>query len=382
MVNRADLKIAVIGGGLGGAAAAALLQQAGYNATVYEQASEIARLGAGINLSPNVTRILRKIGVESQLRAFASEPRAFISRAHDTGDVTFRLSLGEGAEALYGAPYLTVHRGDFHALLLSAVEASKLRMAKRLISLEQDATGVMLQFSDGACERVDLVIGADGLNSKVRELLLGPEMPRYTGYVAHRAIFPASRLDGMELSDCTKWWSPDRHLIVYFLTKARDEVYLVTGVPSETWDSKTSSRPGNVVDLRRDFSSFDPNARRILDACTEVGEWALFERDPLPVWSSGRVVLLGDACHPMKPHMGQGAAMAIEDAAMLVRCLDAVGANDHRAAFELYRASRIGRASQVQAESSRNRWLRQDTDVDWVFGYDVFTTPIIDPSVA
>ena len=376
MKTKANLKIAVIGAGLGGCAAAALLQQAGYNVTVYEQAPAFSRLGAGINLSPNVTRVLRKIGIEPQLRALAAEPKEFISRASDTGEVTFVLPLGDEMEKRYGAPYYTVHRGDFHELLLSAVDETKLRMDKRLSAVEQDPDGVTLNFVDGTKERVDLVIGADGLNSTIRELLLGPEMPRYTGYVAHRAIFPASRIQGMELDDCTKWWSAEHHLIVYYLTKARDEVYLVTGVPRPTWDSKSGSKAGTQAGLLEDFKGFEPRAQRILEACTDVSEWALFERDPLPIWSDGRVVILGDACHPMKPHMGQGAAMAIEDAAMLVRCLEASGADDYRAAFELYRKSRIDRASEVQAESSRNRWLREDTDVEWVFGYDVFTAPL------
>lgn len=379
MGNRTVPKIAVVGGGLGGTAVATLMQQAGLDVTVFEQAPAISRLGAGINLSPSVTRILDRIGILKKLRLIAVEPRSFVSRSFDTGEVTFQLALGPEIERSYGAPYLTVHRGDFHALLAESVRPGTLQTGKRLESFVETESDVELVFEDGSAERFDFVIGADGVNSRVRELLLGPEAPRYTGYMAHRSIFPASRLGGLELADCTKWWSPDRHMIVYYLTKARDELYIVTGVPCETWDTETTSRVGSLDTMREIFSDFEPTAQQILEACPDVSEWALLERNPLPLWDKGRVVLLGDACHPMKPHMGQGACMAIEDAAMLVRCLQAAGETNYSHGFSLYRANRIDRASEVQAESSRNRWLRYDTDTSWVFGYDVFNVPLLDP---
>ncbi|MFM0124854.1 FAD-dependent monooxygenase [Paraburkholderia sp. RL18-101-BIB-B] len=378
MNSRSKPRIAVVGGGLGGLAAAALMQQAEFEVTVFEQAPALARIGAGINLSPNVTRILRAIGIDEKLRGTAVQPRSFISRMFDTGEETFRLEMGDAIEAKYGAPYFTVHRGDFHSILADAVRPDSIAMSKRLVSIQEDERGVELHFSDGARQVFDLVIGADGVNSTVREILLGPEAPRYTGYLAHRAIFPANAAQGLALDDCTKWWSPDRHIIVYFLTGARDELYFVTGVPSENWDAGASSREGSISALRETFADFEPRVQKILDACTDVSEWALYERNPLPLWSRGRVAMLGDACHPMKPHMGQGACMAIEDAAMLVRCLKETGADEYDAAFSLYRENRIDRATAIQHESSLNRWLRHDTNPDWVFGYDVFNVPLVD----
>ena len=224
------------------------------------------------------------------------------------------------------------------------------------------------------------MIGADGVNSRVREILLGPEPAHYGGYVAHRAVFPTARLNGLAIEDCVKWWTDTTHIIVYFLTRERHEFYVVTGVPVDTWDEAGTSRPGDLPAMRAAFAGFEPRVQKILDAISDVSEWALLERPPLPVWSRGRIVLLGDACHPMKPHMGQGAAMAIEDAAMLVRCLGEAGLDDHETAFSLYRANRVERASAVQAESGRNRWLRHATDPSWVFGYDVFRVPLAQPA--
>lgn len=374
-------RIGIVGAGLGGCAAAALLDRAGYRVTVFEQSTAIARLGAGIHLSPNVTRVLDRIGVLEVLAQVGAEPDAFTSRSHDTGELTARLVLGARARRDWGAPYLTVHRGDFHALLLRAVPSGTLRMGKRLRHVTERDDDVELILEDGSREAFDIVIGADGVNSRVREILLGPEAARYGGYVAHRSVFPAARLSGMTLEDCTKWWSDSTHLIVYFLTRAREEFYVVTGVPVERWDEEGTSRPGNIPAMREAFAHFEPRVQAILDAIDDVSEWALLERPPLPLWSRGRIVMLGDACHPMKPHMGQGAAMAIEDAAMLVRCLEAVGPAEYEAAFELYRSNRIGRASEVQAESGRNRWLRHETDPSWVFGYDVFKAPLAGASL-
>jgi 6-hydroxynicotinate 3-monooxygenase len=367
--------IAIIGAGLGGCAAAVLLQQQGVAVTLFEQAGAVSRLGAGIHLSPNVTRVLDRIGILDGLLDIGFEPRSFTSRAFDTGELTHRLLLHDARER-WGAPYMTVHRGDFHALLAAAVQPGTLQVNKRLVALRELDRDVQLEFADGSRARFDLVIGADGVNSRVREIMLGPERPTFGGYIAHRAVFPAALLEGLQLEDCTKWWSEDKHLIVYFLTRAREEFYIVTGVPMSHWDSDAASRPGTPEALRADFAAFEPRVQQILSRCPEVSEWPLWVREPQPLWDRGRIVMLGDACHPMKPHMGQGAAMAIEDAAMLVRCLLAVGLDDHRVAYALYRANRIDRASAVQAESGRNRWLRHDTDPGWVFGYDVFTEPL------
>lgn len=376
MEKNGGTQIAIIGAGLGGSAAAALLQQAGYDAIVYEQAPQFSRLGAGIHVSPNVMHVMRRIGIEERLREIGLRPLTWKSRDWDTGAVSFEFPLGDGAEARYGAPYLILHRGDYHAELMRAVRPGTIRFSKRLVALDQGASNVRMKFADGSEERADLVIGADGVNSIVREILLGPEKPIYTGYIAHRSIFLRALLGGMELDDCTKWWSDDRHIVVYYLTGKRDEVYFVTGVPQEQWPDDVPHVPGSLEQLRADFEGYEPRVQKILAACPAVSNWPLLEREPLPLWSRGRVVILGDACHPMKPHMAQGAGMAVEDAAMLLRCLEEAGADNYETVFQRYEASRIERTSRVQKESHDNVWLRWESDPGWCFGYDVWQEPI------
>lgn len=376
MAKHGTTRIAIIGAGLGGTAAASLLQQAGYDAIVYEQAPQFSRLGAGIHVSPNVTHVMRRIGIEKRLREIGLRPQTWKSRDWDTGAVSFDFPLGDTAEARYGAPYLILHRGDYHAELMRAVKPGTIRFSKRLIALDQDQSNVRMRFADGTEERADLVIGADGVNSMVREILLGPEKPTYTGYIAHRSIFPRALLGDMELDDCTKWWSDDRHIVVYYLTGKRDEVYFVTGVPQEQWPDGVPNVPGSLEQLRADFEGYEPRVQKILAACPAVSNWPLLEREPLPLWSRGRVVILGDACHPMKPHMAQGAGMAVEDAAMLLRCLEEAGPDEYEIAFQRYEASRIERTSRVQKESHDNVWLRWDSDPGWCFGYNVWSEPI------
>ena len=168
-----------------------------------------------------------------------------------------------------------------------------------------------------------IVIGADGINSCVREVLLGPEQPHYSGWVGHRAIISAEKLakHGLHFEDCVKWWGPDRHMMAYFTTGARDEYYYVTGVPHPAWDFQSQFVDSSREEMVEAFSGFHPIVQALIESTEKVTKWPFFNRDPLPLWSRGRLVLLGDACHPMKPHMAQGAGMAIEDAAMLSRCL-------------------------------------------------------------
>jgi 6-hydroxynicotinate 3-monooxygenase len=379
-VRRDRPRIAIVGAGLGGATAAVLLAQAGYTVSIYEQAPAFGRVGAGIHLTANVMKVMRHIGVERRLRETGFEPANWFSRDAATGDVLLEIPLGRVAEERYGAPYLTVHRGDFHDVLTNAIPPGAIQLNKRLVGLDTaEKKIVRLEFHDGTVAEADLVIGADGLNSKVREMLLGPEKPLYSGYVAHRSAFPASLLGELQLQDCVKWWSSDRHIVVYYITRSRSEIYLVTGVPEPEWTAEAAWVPSTTNELRRAFEGYHPDIQQLIGASREVTKWPLMERDPLPLWSRGRAVLVGDACHPMKPHMAQGAAMAIEDAAMLVRCLTEVGADSFDAAFKLYEANRVGRTSRVQRGSQRNIWLRDPSDgnPDWVFDYDVFDVALV-----
>ncbi len=185
-------RIAVIGAGLGGAAAAALLHKAGYNVRIYEKAPVFSRIGAGIHLGPNVMKIMRRIGIEDNLNATGSHPDFWYSRDWDTAEYIARIPLGDYALSHYGASYLTVHRGDFHAKLIEAIPSNLIAFDKFLTSVDDRGDVVQLSFADGTTEEADIVIGADGVNSKIRDSLLGAELPKYSGYVGHRAVFPTS----------------------------------------------------------------------------------------------------------------------------------------------------------------------------------------------
>ncbi|MBX9701579.1 MAG: FAD-dependent monooxygenase, partial [Acetobacteraceae bacterium] len=303
--------IAILGAGIGGLTAAALLRRRGFDVRVYEQAQRFARIGAGIQQSANPVKVLRSLGLEDALRAAAFRPKSWNNREWDSGVVKFELLLGDGFEQRHGAPYLLMHRGDLHAIIASAVPEAIVHRGRELVGLEQDAAGVTLRFKDGTTARHDALVGADGVHSFVREWLFGPEAPRFTGRVAYRTTFPATRLNGFPIDDCVKWWGPDRHIVIYFVTPRRDEIYFVTSVPEPEWRTESWSAKGDLDQLRGHFQGFHPQVQAVLAACPEVYKWALYERDPMPSWGRGNIVLLGDACHPMTPYMAQGAASAI-----------------------------------------------------------------------
>ena len=373
-------RIAVIGAGVGGTAVARLLQQRGYAVQLYEQAPAFDRLGAGINLAPNAVNVLKAMGIADKMISVGIPPRHWVSRTWDTGEAAFFMPLGDAAIERYGAPYLLMHRGDMQAIMTEAVAPGSIAFGKRLVELDQAGDGIRMIFADGTSAEADMVIGADGVNSRVREILLGPEPPTYSGYVAHRAIIPRAEVGDVALDDLSKWWAEDTHLLVYFLTHEKSEVYLVTGVAEPNWPEGVSSMPGDIKELRRAFEGFHPTIQHLLSLCGHASKWPLLEREPHTLWSRGRIVLLGDACHPMKPHMGAGAAMAIEDAAIFVRCLEATGGADPQATYRLYEANRIERTTAVQRESHRNEFLRQPMDPAWVYGYNAMTVPLIEPN--
>ncbi|HVY58702.1 MAG TPA: FAD-dependent monooxygenase [Xanthobacteraceae bacterium] len=370
-------KIAIIGAGMGGLTVAATLLRAGFDAEVYEQASRFTRLGAGIQMSPNAIKVLRTFDLEKDMRKIAFRPPGQFSREWNTGEILLKVPFGDTVEARYGAPYLLMHRGDLHLLLARCVPEARIHLSKKLVDIDDRGNGVGLRFADGTTAEADVVIGADGVHSTVRTWMLGAEKPTYTGRVAYRTTFPAALLNGYEIDDCTKWWGPDRHIVIYYITRERDEVYFVTSVPEPEWTEESWSMKGDLGELRRAFEGFHPQVKAVLDACPDVHKWAINVREPLPQWSKGGVVLLGDACHPMTPYMAQGAATSMEDAMVLTRCLLEIDSKaEIGSAFSRYERTRKARTSKIQFHSHENKWLHRNADTDWVYGYDAVTVPL------
>jgi 6-hydroxynicotinate 3-monooxygenase len=213
----------------------------------------------------------------------------------------------------------------------------------------------------------DIVIGADGVNSKLRAAVAGPSKPRLTGAVAHRAIYPSALLGGMAVRNCTKWWGPNSHILIYYIERSRQEIYLVTSAKGE-WHSKAPWEFCTREEVASSFEGFHPEVRTVIETAPQLTRWPILDIKPIDKWSEGNLVLLGDACHAMTPYMASGAAMAIEDAAVLARCL--AQSDDCATAFKLYQATRMSRVSKVQQLSAENSFLRTPTDPSWVFGYD------------
>jgi len=381
-MSKAKISIAVVGAGMGGLAVAATLRRAGIAVKVYEQAARFGRIGAGIQMMPNSMKVLRGIGVEDRLRAVAFAPYSHLNRDGYTGKVTRELPMPEN---LYGAPYLCMHRAELHDALLSAVPAEIVHLNKKLVGLEQKGGRVTLRFADGSSATVDAVVGADGVHSIVRDIIVGPDEPIHKGRIAYRAVFPANLMGGFDIGRSrTKWWGTDRHIVIYYTTKAQSEVYFVTSVPEPgEWITKESwSAKGDVKELRAAYADFHQDVRNVLDACPDCHKWAILEREPLPRWSEGNVALLGDAAHPMTPYMAQGAATSIEDAAVLARCLAEVAGEDIPCAFTRYEAHRKPRTSVVQTISSANTWMRDERggDTSWLYGYDAWNAPLDKPA--
>ena len=374
-----SLNIAILGAGIGGLAAATFLARQGHTVRVFEQAPAFARVGAGIQMAPNATKVLRALGIEDRLRRVAFQSPRMMSRVWDSGEITSDMPMAAEAEAKYGSPYFFLHRADLHGAIASGVPEDSVTLNCKLTGFEQTASGVTLKFADGSSTDADALIAADGVHSRVREQLLGADKAHFTGKVAYRTTFNAARMQGVQVPrHRTKWWGEDRHMVIYPVTANRDEIYFVTSQPEQAeWLTPESwSAKGDLDELRASFAGFHAEVQAVINAAESVHKWALFERDPLPRWGDGRVVLLGDACHPMTPYMAQGAASALEDAIVMARCLEGVASADIASALRRYEAARKPRTSQIQSQSSKNTWLKGETDPAWVYGYDARNAPL------
>jgi salicylate hydroxylase len=348
------LRVAVIGGGIGGLSAALHLLKAGLDVDVYEQAASIGEIGAGIQISPNASRLLIRLGLKPALDAAGVRPLAVHQRRWDDGRTLQRAPVGLEVEATFGAPYYHLHRGDLAELLGAAVPAERLHVGHRLVGLEQKGERVVARFENGQTIESDLLVGADGIHSQVRHLTFGLEKPRFTGCVAWRGLVPAERIKhlGIEIAS-HNWMGPDGHVVHYWVAAGR-LMNVVCVVEHGTWTSESWTDKGDVAEVLARYDGWHPIVRGLIKAFPETFIWALHDRAPLPRWSDGRVTLLGDACHPMLPMMAQGAAQSIEDGATLAALLTAMP-GDVPGALARYEVLRKPRATRLQEASAANR---------------------------
>jgi salicylate hydroxylase len=354
-VSRKDISVAIIGGGIGGLAATLSLLRAGFDVHVYEQARALSEVGAGVQISPNASRILHRLGLAEALAKMGVKPLAWHQRRWDDGRTLLRTAVAEAMEATFGSPHYQMHRADVLDSLAGALPAERLHVGHRFTALIYRGDHVDVEFENSSRISVEALVGADGIHSAVRRVVFGPENPRFTGCVAYRGLVPADRLAHLDLEvSSVVWMGPGKHFIHYFV-QSRHLVNFVAIIDQDTWTRESWTDRGNISDARAAFAGWHSQVRGILEAVDDTFIWALFDRKPMARWSVGRVTLLGDACHAMLPFMAQGAAQAIEDGATLAACLSQAGAQGVPDALRRYEALRLPRASRVQALSAINK---------------------------
>ena len=342
-------RIAVVGGGIGGLAAAAFLHRAGLHCTVHEQASALREVGAGLVLTPNAARLLRRIGALERLRdALVPLDTGWEFRRWEDGRVLSVEDLSGACEDLYGERTSTVHRADLLDAIRAAVPEGTVRLGRRCESVEVHDDGAVLRFADGSTERADLVIGADGVHSAVRGAITRPAPATDSGIAAFRALVPDERAPSFARRAAqTLWVGPGRHVVHYPVSGGR-LVNLVAFAPAGRGALESWSATASVRELLDEFAGWDPRLTGLIGDAGTPGRWALLDRAPLARWTRGPVTLLGDAAHPMFPFFAQGAAQSVEDAAVLARCL---AADPSPRALVRYESARRGRTTRLQEVS-------------------------------
>lgn len=350
------MKVLIVGGGIGGIVAALCLNKSGHQVEVFEQAANFTEAGAGIQLSPNASRVLHHLGLEDALKSHGFLPEGNEVRAWNTGKLIMSSELGDEAVQKFGFPYYHIHRGDLLNLLVHAAEKSPnvaLHTNAKVRSFDEIKDGVRLQVN-GKTHDGDLLVGADGIHSLVRSRLWGDEQPNFTGNIAWRALVPVEELPANLIKPVSSvWWGPGKHFVHYYV-RSGEMVNCVCVVEKDGWVIESWTERGDYEELKSDFRGWHQSIQTLIDAADRESlyKWALYDRPPMTAWSRGRVTLLGDACHPTLPFMAQGAAMAIEDGAALDACLQPGVAIPQ--ALARYENLRRERTANVQAGSRRN----------------------------
>jgi salicylate hydroxylase len=390
-----QLKIVVVGGGLGGLTATAALAQSGFEVEVREQADRLGEVGAGVQMSPNAVKVLRALGLEAALKSVAFEPETFVGRNWRSGRALYRTPIKSQYDKIYGAGYYHVHRADLHDVLRRATPAASIRLGSRCVGTMQRSSVAVAEFADGTTVEGDVVIGADGIHSAVRSSLFGQAEARFTGNMCWRGLVPIAALPpGLVEPVATNWLGPNGH-VVHYLVRGGTLVNFVAVYETEAWTDESWSIRADRSELLATYGDWDERLLKVFAAAEQCFKWALYDRDPLPRWSSGRITLLGDAAHPMLPFLAQGAAMAIEDGFAVARALSGQS-DDPAAALASYEKLRLGRTAKVQLgarERARTMHLRSPIArfrrdlgffiqglrdpvmtshrAEWIFGHDV-----------
>lgn len=395
----ADILIA--GAGLGGLTAALALLKNGHRVRVFEQASELRELGAGVQLGANGTRILIALGLEAAMRGIVCEAVAKEIRLGRTGQSWPIFDLGETSVSRFGAPYWMAHRSDFHGVLLQAVRSADpaaIRTGAGCAGFTQSDTGVTLHLSTGESVSGDVLIGADGVHSRVRQQMFGQGAAHFTGIMAWRGLVPMERLPTHQRRLVgANWLGVGGHVVTYPLR--RGEILNFVGVVErDDWRVESWNEAGSREECLRDLAHWHEDVKAIIRNIETPFKWALLGREPLPHFTEGRVCVMGDAAHPTLPFLAQGANMALEDAAVLARCLDGA---DIKAGLRRYENARLERTARIVRGSSDNTkrfhnpalgdpeqaaiYVQREFTAekisqryDWLYEYDALTVPLPD----
>jgi salicylate hydroxylase len=347
------MRILIAGAGIAGLAAALALARKGHDVQLIEQAPALEEVGAGLQLGPNAMRMLDALGIGEKVAAAGQSPAAITLRDGRSAREILKVPLGEAAKRRWGATYVTLHRADLVAILAEALERAQpgaLHLGVTLTDIDNRADGVAIATASGETLAADLLIGADGIRSVVREVLFGPDTPRFTGHVAWRALVridpadPAAPPPGVGA-----WLGPRRHAVTYRIRP--DLVNLVAVTEHSDWREEGWNLPGDADRLRADFAGWNALAPLLARVETPL-RWALFDRKPMRAWHRNRALLIGDACHPMLPFLAQGAAMGIEDGYALAELLPLAG--DIDPALARFFALRQPRTARIQAMARSN----------------------------
>ena len=388
--------ILIAGAGLGGLTAAALLLQRGHRVRVFERASELGEIGAGIQLSANATHVIESLDLGNAVRDVAVTPRCIRFKLHDDGALLYEVPLGDAHRERFGASYFHVHRADLHSLLVDrvrALDADAIALGAELTGFEENEREVVALLANGERRSGELLIGADGINSILRRKIIGADDASFTGYVAWRSMVPRSVLpDDLMDEVCTIWVGPRAHPVAYYVRRAT-LLNFVGVVESDAWREESWTVKGSWEHLKADFAGWHADVQQIIDATPkdQCYRWALYNRPPVTGWSTERVTLLGDAAHPTLPFLASGAAMAIEDGLILARALEEAG--PVASALNVYQSNRYERTARVQTGSNDmgELYKLRTTDAlregfadftlhenrnDWLYGYNPLTVPL------